>query len=145
MIYILHVNSMKRSLIAVLLLFVLMGCKKAIQKQEENAIMKAMTDGQWVITSFTSNSSDITSDFTGYKFQFFSDFTVNAIRNGIIEKTGNWEGDINTMSILANFPNATDPLALLNGTWLITDNSWTYVKATMTVGTETRALRLDKQ
>jgi hypothetical protein len=145
MIYILHVNSMKRPLIAVLLLFVLMGCKKAIQKQEENAIVKAMTDGQWIITSFTSNSSDITSDFTGYKFQFFSDFTVNAIRNGIIEKTGDWEGDINTMSILANFPNATDPLALLNGTWLITDNSWTYVKATMTVGTEVRALRLDKQ
>jgi len=27
----------------------------------------------------------------------------------------------------------------------VTDNSWTYVKATMTIGNETRTLRLDKQ
>jgi hypothetical protein len=49
------------------------------------------------------------------------------------------------MSIVASFPNATNPLVLLNGTWHVTDNSWTYVKATMTVGTEVRSLRLDKQ
>jgi hypothetical protein len=144
-IYILHLNSMKQAVTAILLLFVLFGCKKTIQKQEENAIVKAMTDGQWVITSFTSNSTDITSDFAGYKFQYFSNFTVSAIKNGSIEETGTWQGDINTMSILANFPNAVNPLLLLNGTWQITNSSWTYVEASMTVGTEVRTLRLDKQ
>ena len=107
--------------------------------------MNAMTDGQWVITTFISNGTNITTDFSAYQFQYFSNYTVNAIKSGTVENTGNWEGDVNTMSIFANFPNATDPLLLLNGTWHVTDNSWTYVKATMTVGSETRTLRLDKQ
>lgn len=136
---------MKQPILFILCFLVLPGCKKTIQKQEENAIVKAMTDGQWVVTNFTSDSSDITSDFTGYTFQYFSNYTVDAIKNGSIEKTGAWQGDINTMSIWANFSNATNPLLLFNGTWQITDNSWTYVKATMIVGTETRTLRLDKQ
>ncbi|MFI5185579.1 MAG: hypothetical protein ACHQF0_02575 [Chitinophagales bacterium] len=136
---------MKQPLLIILCFLVLPGCKKSIQKQEENAIVKAMTDGQWAITNFTSDSSDITSDFAGYKFQYFGDYTVNAIKNGNIEKTGTWQGDVNTMSISANFSGAVNPLLLINGTWQITDNSWTYVKATMTVGTEMRTLRLDKQ
>lgn len=104
-----------------------------------------MTDGQWVITTFTVNDTDITSDFTSYRFQYFSNYTVQAIRNGAVEKTGDWQGDINAMTIWASFPNATDPLLRLNGTWQITDNSWTYVKATMNSGSEIRTLRLDKQ
>jgi len=123
----------------------LAGCKKTIEKKAENAIMKAMTDGQWVITSFIADDSDITNDFSAYRFQYFSNYTVNAIKNGIVEETGNWDGDVYSMSIVANFPNATNPLLLLNGTWHITDNSWTYVVATMTVGNSTRSLRLDKQ
>jgi hypothetical protein len=104
-----------------------------------------MTDGQWIITSFTTGSTDITSDFTSYKFQYFDNYTVNAIKNGTVEQTGTWLGDVNAMNISANFPGAPNPILLLNGTWLITDNSWTYVKATMTVNSEVRALRLDKQ
>ena len=123
----------------------LAGCKKTIEKKAEDAILKAMTDGQWAITNFTINGTDITSDFTAYKFQYFDNYTVNAIKNGAVENTGTWLGDVNSMSISANFPNATNPLSLINGTWHITDNSWTYVKATMTIGTEVRTLRLDKQ
>jgi len=123
----------------------LAGCKKTIEKKAEDAILKAMTDGQWAVTNFTINGTDITSDFTAYKFQYFDNYTVNAIKNGAVENTGTWLGDVNSMSISANFPNATNPLLLINGTWHITDNSWTYVKATMTVGTEVRTLRLDKQ
>jgi len=107
--------------------------------------MKAMTDGQWVITSFISDGSNITNDFSPYRFQYFDNYTVDAIKNGIVESTGNWDGDVNAMNIIASFPNATNPLVLLNGTWHVTDNSWTYVEATMTTGTTTRSLRLDKQ
>ena len=32
----------------------LAGCKKAIENKQEDLIIKAMTDGQWVITSFAS-------------------------------------------------------------------------------------------
>ena len=134
-----------KQLLIIISLACLTGCKKVIEKKAETAIMNAMTDGQWVITTFISNGTNITTDFSAYRFQYFSNYTVNAIKSGTVENTGNWEGDVNTMSIFANFPNATDPLLLLNGTWHVTDNSWTYVKATMTVGTELRSLRLDKQ
>jgi len=134
-----------KQLLIIISLACLTGCKKVIEKKAETAIMNAMTDGQWVITTFISNGTNITTDFSAYRFQYFSNYTVNAIKSGTVENTGNWEGDVNTMSIFANFPNATNPLLLLNGTWHVTDNSWTYVKATMTIGNETRTLRLDKQ
>lgn len=121
------------------------SCKKAIEQKAQDAILSAMTNGQWVITSFTSNGTDITSDFSGYKFQYYDNYTVDAIKNGTLDQTGTWQGDVNTMTISANFTNAVNPLLLLNGTWHITNNSWTYVIANMTVGTEIRTLRLDKQ
>ena len=107
--------------------------------------MKAITDGQWVITEFQVNDSNATANFSPYIFQYFSNYTVNAIKNGVIEQTGNWQGDVNTMNIFADFPNAANPLQLINGTWHVTDNSWTYVKATMSIGSEVRILRLDKK
>lgn len=134
-----------KPLLIILSLICLAGCKKTIEKKTENAIMKAMTDGQWVITSFISDGSNITSDFSAYRFQYFDNYTVDAIKNGTVENTGSWNGDVNTMSITANFPDAINPLLLLNGTWHVTDNSWTYVEATMTVGNTIRSLRLDKQ
>ena len=144
-IYILSIQFSMKQLLIIISLACLTGCKKVIEKKAETAIMNAMTDGQWIITTFISNGTNITTDFSAYQFQYFSNYTVNAIKSGTVENTGNWEGDVNTMSIFANFPNATNPLLLLNGTWHVTDNSWTYVKATMTIGNETRTLRLDKQ
>jgi len=136
---------MKKLTLIILGAVLLTSCKKLVEQKAQDAILKAMTDGTWVITSFTSNGVDMTSDFSSYRFQYFDNYTVNAIKNGTVDKTGTWQGDVNTMSISANFVNAVDPLLLLNGTWHITDNGWTYVDATMTVGSETRTLKLDKQ
>lgn len=108
-------------------------------------MIKAMTDGQWAITSFTLNGNNITTDFSPYKFKYYSNKTVDAINNGSVEKTGNWDGDAANMTTWANFSNATPPLSLINGTWTITRNSWTYVEARQTVGTDTKLMRLDKQ
>ena len=83
-----------KPLLIILSLICLTGCKKTIEKKAENAIMKAMTDGQWVITSFISDGSNITDDFSTYRFQYFSNYTVNAINNGTVENTGNWDGDV---------------------------------------------------
>jgi hypothetical protein len=136
---------MKRAALIFITCLGLLSCQKTVENAAENAILNAMTDGQWVVTSFTTNGTDITSDFTGYKFQYKRDYTVDAIKNGTVEKTGTWQADAVAMNITGNFPNASNPLLLINGTWHITDNGWTYVKATMTVGSETRTLRLDKQ
>ena len=102
------------------------------------------TDGQWKVTSFTQNGTDITSSFANYKFQYYSNKTVDAINNGSVEKTGTWDGSAITMTTSANFINASSPLNLINGNWHIDNNSWTFVVATQTVGAETKTMRLDK-
>jgi hypothetical protein len=121
-----------------------LSCKKAKENVYQDLVIKAMTDGQWAITSFTLNGTNITSDFSGYKFQYYSNKTVDAIKNGIVEKTGTWDGNATAMTTSANFPSAANPLLLINGSWNIVNNSWTYVIATQTVGSEVKNMRLDK-
>ena len=122
----------------------LSGCKKSIQKVEQDLVIQAMTNGQWTITKFTLNGTNITADFSFYKFQYKSDKTVDAIKNGTVERTGNWDGNATNMTTWANFSAAPNPIALINGTWNITKNSWTYVEASQTNGSEIKTLRLDK-
>jgi hypothetical protein len=135
---------MKKVIIAVSLVFFLGGCKKSIDKLKENAVISAMTDGQWVITNFVNNGTVVTPDFGAYKFQFYSNQTVDAINNGVVEKTGTWDGDASAMTITANFPNSGATLTLINGTWHIDNNSWTFVVASQTLNSESKTLRLEK-
>jgi hypothetical protein len=125
------------------LLIILAGCKK--EKKAENLVIQAMINGQWEVTNFNKGGTDITNSFAPYKFQFKTDFTVDAINNGTVEKTGSWNADASTQTITSNFTNAVNPLVLLNGTWKITNNSWTWVEASQTLNGELMNLRLDKQ
>ncbi|OQY96084.1 MAG: hypothetical protein B6D37_02960 [Sphingobacteriales bacterium UTBCD1] len=127
------------------ILFILFSCKKVKENIAQDAIISAMTSGQWVITQFTNNGSNITSSFSGYKFQYYSNKTVDAIKNGNVEKTGNWDGNASTMTTWASFPGAGAPLDLINGTWHIDNNSWTFVVASQANGSDTKTMRLDKQ
>lgn len=136
---------MKRLITLLLITFALGSCKKAIEQIGEDLVIKAMTDGQWKITKFTQNSTDITSSFSSYTFQYYSNKTVDAINNGVTEKTGSWDGNATARTTWANFPGSTNPIALINGTWNITDNGWTYVEASQINGSETKTLRLDKK
>src|SRR5436190_4110906 len=136
---------MKKILTAILLLTAISGCKKTVENAVQDAIIQAMINGQWVITSFTQNGTDITSSFSGYKFQYYSNKTVDAILNGVTERSGNWDGNATAMTTWADFPGAPNPISLINGTWNITDSGWTYVEAKQTNGTEVKTLRLDKQ
>ncbi len=136
---------MKKLIALFLILISFANCKKAVEKIGEDLVLKAMTEGQWVITKFTQNGNNITSSFSGYKFQYYSNKTVDAIYNGVKERTGNWDGNASNMTTYADFPSAPNPISLINGTWNITKNSWTYVEATQTNGTEVKTLRLDKQ
>jgi len=129
----------------ILLTFIFCSCKKTIEKVQEDLVIKAMTDGQWAVTSFIKNGSNITSDFTSYKFQYRSDKTVDALKNGTVEITGTWDGNASAMTTYANFNSPPYPITLINGSWLITKNSWTYVEASKTSGSETKTMRLDKQ
>ncbi len=120
------------------------SCKKTVENIQEDLVIKAMTDGEWKITDFTLNSNNITADFATYKFKYYSDKTVDAINNGTVEKKGTWDGDAPSRTTSANFTGATQPLSLINGSWYITKNSWTYVEARQTNGSDTKTMRLDK-
>jgi len=135
---------MKKLFILLIPIISFSGCKKTINNAAEDIIVRAMTDGQWIITSFNDNGTDITADYSSYKFQYHSNRTVDAIKNGSVERSGNWEGYAETLSIWATFPGAPYPLDLINGTWQITNNSWTFVEARKTVGADVKTLRLDK-
>jgi hypothetical protein len=80
-----------------------------------------------------------------YKFKYYSNKTVDAINNGTVERTGNWDGNADARTTWANFTGAPHPISLINGTWNITRNSWTYVEASQTLGADTKMMRLDKQ
>ena len=136
---------MKKLYFFVAALLILTSCNKLKEKIIEDQIVKAMTDGQWVITEFTINSSNITSDFTGYKFKYYSNKKVDAILNSTVDRIGDWDGDASNMTTWANFPGAPTPLSHINGTWSITDSGWDYVEATQTAGGNVKTLRLDKQ
>ena len=131
--------------LVIFLTFLCTGCKKAVENIQQDLVIMAMTDGQWGVTSFTQNGNNITTDFAPYKFKYYSNKTVDAIKNGTVEITGTWDGDAASMTTWANFSTPTYPLILINGSWHIDRNSWTYVEATQIAGTETRTMRLEKQ
>ncbi len=135
---------MKTFFLFFLVFTVLTGCKKITEKAEDNAITMAITSGQWKVSRFVKNGSDITSEFTGYKFQFQSNRTVDAMKEGSVNASGTWAANVENRSIASNFPNVQNPLLLLNGVWIITRNSWTFVEANQTINNETYTLRLDK-
>jgi hypothetical protein len=139
---------MKKLLLFALTLMLLAGCKKIIQKTQEqiaeDIIVKAMTDGQWAVTAY-SDGTDYLPEFNGYKFQFKSNRTVDALKNAVVESTGNWQGDGYAMTINSNFPvTANATLQRLNGTWKIVNNNWTWVKANQTINGKTTTLELRK-
>ena len=130
---------------ALIILLGLFGCKKQIEQIQNDLVIQAMTTGQWKMVSFINGSTNITSDFAPYSFQFKTDFTVDAINNSSVETSGTWGADADAKTITSNFSSqANHPLPFLNGTWKITKNSWTFVEANLTVNGTLRTLRLEK-
>jgi hypothetical protein len=138
---------MRSQPILFLFLILFAGCQKdPIEQIQTNIVIQAMTSGQWKVTSFIKGSTNVTTDFANYKFQFKADKTVDAIvvSSGAVEKTGSWDANADAKTITSNFTSASATLTLLNGTWTITNNSMTFVEAKQTVNGEIWTLRLDK-
>ncbi len=139
---------MKRSyplaILAVCILFI--SCKKLIQKQEENAVLKIMTTGLWYVSGYKQNDSDITAQFSGYLFKFDANNTVTGTKANT-SSTGQWSVNIANRTIISDFPGANAPLSLLNETWTIKDSYTDSVSAWSidTVSQTTNILQLKKQ
>jgi hypothetical protein len=120
------------------------SCKKYVQRQETNALISIMTSGVWMVTHYADSGTDITSNFSGYTFQFYANGTVDAIKAGMAQP-GTWVGNINAHTITSNFPAAGSPLDKLNAVWTITDSYTDSVSANCVIGTDTNYLSLKKQ
>lgn len=136
---------MKKVLPFLLVATLFINCKKEVVKAAEDLVVQIMTNGQWIVSKYTLGSNNVTSNFTGYKFQFYSNKSVDAFKNGVKERTGTWGGSSSTLTIWADFPGATAPVILINGNWNIIDSDLDYVEATQINGTETKTLKLIKQ
>jgi hypothetical protein len=135
---------MKHFLLLAGLFVFLISCQKIKEQIGQDMIVRAITDGVWRITSYTQGGVDRTADFAAYRFQFRTNYTVDAIHNGATETTGTWQPDVPTKVVTISFPNVPPLLPLLNGAWQITRNSWTFVEAAQTVNGEVVTLRIDK-
>lgn len=97
------------------------GCKKAEQQIKENLLTNLITENIWVVTRFDSSANSIAINFTPYEFKFNKDGSVNAVKAGVTEATGTWQGSEAGKSITSNFPTASYPVNKLNGMWLVTN------------------------
>src|ERR1700743_3866985 len=128
------------------LLLTLFSCKKYIQKQEEKEALTILTDGEWYVSSYLQNDSNITASFSGYLFKFDANNIVTAI-NGNVSAPGQWSDNIAALTMTTNFSAATAPLADLNETWTITDSYTDSIaaKSTDTINHTSNILQLKKQ
>src|ERR1700761_8550405 len=110
------------TLLATFSLFLLSSCKKYIQQQEQTQAIAIMTDGQWYVSHYEQNDSDITASLSNYLFKFNADNTVTATSAPSDTVQGQWLDNLTNLTITADFRNAGMPLDLLNETWKITDS-----------------------
>ena len=122
------------------------SCKKYVQQQEQKEALSIMTDGEWYVSGYLQNDSDITASFSGYLFKFDADNTLTAT-NGTLSAAGQWSDNIAALTITTDFPGASTPLVNLNETWKITDSYADSVaaKSTDTLTHTSNILQLKKQ
>ena len=141
---------MKQFMILLVLAAALSGCKKTIKKAQEEVaetlIVKAITDGRWIVTVYSDGVTDYKTEFDGYEFQFKTNRTVDAIRNAVTESTGTWNEDKVNIAIIADYPSSSAmTLQRLDGNWKIRDSNWTWVKAQQTINGTLYTLELRKK
>lgn len=105
-------------------------CKKAKEKLQEQYVVDVITDGRWIVQTFTEDSIDITTSFKDYEFQFTDNGKVIGIKISTSEQIpGTWVGNIADLTIASAFPGAGEPLSKLNDTWKVINSSSKLVEA----------------
>lgn len=120
------------------------SCKKFIEDKKEEFVLNMLTNGNWKVESFFIDNTDSTVLFEEYKFVFTKTGIVNCINN-LTTKSGTWKEDLEAYSITTHFPDAVEPLHLLNGEWKIIDGYFDYCEAKMNRNGKTQVMMLKKQ
>lgn len=117
-----HIYSMKRSILCVMLaLFTWVGlasCKKQIEDAKSDALADYLSANKWAVQQYLEGTNDVTGEFDGYEFQFFKNYSVTGTK-GTVVQTGTWQDDLTAITISAQFATGTSPVTRLNGTWNI--------------------------
>ena len=121
-----------------------LSCKKQIDQKKEDIIMSAITDGIWIVEFYSEGSTDISSNFANYDFQFFKDGKVTGTKIGVTTN-GTWVGNATNYTITSTFTTSSDTLVKMNGVWKLTDSYLDYVEAEKTTTTGTNYLHLRKK
>lgn len=141
---------MRHLLILTLSLIMLAGCKKAIKRTQEQIaetlIVKAITDGRWLVSVYKEGANDYKPEFDGYEFHFKTDRKVDAVKNSSVESTGTWNEDRVNIAIIADYPTtASSTLQRLDGIWKLKSSEWTWVKAEQIIDGKLVTLELRKK
>ncbi|MBP6687510.1 MAG: hypothetical protein KA160_06595 [Lacibacter sp.] len=141
---------MKQLLILSISILLLAGCKKAIKRTQEQIaetlIVKAMTDGRWLVSKYEDDVTNYKPEFDGYEFQFKTDRTVDAIKNAATEASGTWNEDKVNIAITADYPTtASTTVQRLDGVWKLKDSNWSWVKAEQIINGKLVKLELTKK
>jgi hypothetical protein len=124
-------NYFKQTLLLLLIsVFVFTGCKKDDNSSSSNStsvLNNTVQQGTWKITYFNDSGNDETNHFTGYTFQFNSNGTVTATKNGSTV-SGTWSSgnDDSTLKLVLNF--SSTPFDELNDDWHVTQQSSSIIK-----------------
>ena len=121
-----------------------LSCKKQIDQKKEDIIMSAITDGIWIVEFYSEGSTDISSNFADYDFQFFKDGKVTGTKIGVTTN-GTWVGNATNYTITSTFTTSSDTLLKMNGVWKLTDSYLDYVEAEKTTATGINYLHLRKK
>ncbi len=139
-----NLYSAKFVLILLIISISIAHCAKKKEEIKKDLVIQLMTSGRWLVQNFSENSTDVSSEFINYEFQFFENGTVQAI-NGSVTTTGTWVGDANALTIYSNFLIGSNTILRLNETWKITNNTLSLVEAIPANPGRTAYLKLVKK
>jgi len=121
--------------IAMLLLILLIGCKKSYNTPgTNNNNVPSVTNGTWTITSYTQRTENKTGDFSGINFTFSSDGKV--VASGAYSASGSWSStpastDYYGNSTVASFTinlGSSSPFNKLSKSWNIGEQATTVLR-----------------
>ena len=137
-----RLNKIIPILFIVISSFLAFSCSK--EKIQQNIIVKSVTNGRWIVSQFTEGSTDVTSEFLPYEFQFYENGKVDAI-NGSTIISGTWTANVDAQTISSTFPGNNSTLNRLNDTWKIFNSSLTLVEANPLNTSRIAYLKLNKK
>jgi hypothetical protein len=120
------------------------GCSKSVEDAQKKLLIQIMTNGRWVVQTFSEETQVLTAEFNGYEFQFYENGKVDGIK-GTQVTSGTWAVDAVNYTIQSNFPQGNTTLQRLNETWRITNSTPITVEARPVSTARNAYLKLNKQ